>query len=187
MPYPSQIDLPTIIEAASAIIEREGEEALSLGGLAKQLGVKAPSLYRYVDGKDALYRAVNTRTVERLITALEAVANTAPDAPIERLVAICEGYREFALAHPALYMLALTNTVDAQRPDEAYMESLALPLQEAMAALSGEAPSLAALRGAMALVHGFVTLELAGQYRRGGDLQAAFRASVRAYLRGWQG
>jgi hypothetical protein len=43
-----------------------------------------------------------------------------------------------------------------------------------------------ALRGALALVHGYVMLELKNQFQHGGDLRLAFEASVRAYLRGWE-
>jgi hypothetical protein len=55
-----------------------------------------------------------------------------------------------------------------------------------MTAVSGPKNSLAALRGAMALVHGFVLLELHGQLRRGGDLALDFDTAVHAYLRGWE-
>jgi hypothetical protein len=54
-----------------------------------------------------------------------------------------------------------------------------------MAEITGEAESLPALRGLLALMHGFVMLELAQQFRRGGDLDAAYDKAVRAYLNGW--
>ncbi len=41
------------------------------------------------------------------------------------------------------------------------------------------------LRGAWALIHGFIMFELSGQFRRGGDLESAFIESVQAYLDGW--
>jgi Tetracyclin repressor-like, C-terminal domain len=94
-------------------------------------------------------------------------------------------YRAFALANPATYRLAFGSTDDELRPDEALLEQLALPLQTAMAGISGEVESLAALRGMWALIHGFVSLELAGQFRRGGDLEAAFQRAVAAYINGW--
>ena len=76
--------------------------------------------------------------------------------------------------------------VRATRPDEAYMVQLITPVQELMAALVGEAESLTALRGAYALVHGYVMLELNEQLRRGGDLEAVYQEVIRAYLRGWE-
>lgn len=186
MPYPSQVDCETIVETAGTLIEAHGVEALSLGKLAKQLNIKAPSLYRYVESKAALMKAVNTRTVERLIQAIEQATTPPAGDARTQLFAIFASYRNFAHQHPELYMLAMTNTQDEYRPDEDEMVRLVLPLQVVMAAVSGEADSLTALRGAMALVHGFVSLELAEQFRRGGDLDAAFDACVRAYTAGWK-
>ena len=91
----------------------------------------------------------------------------------------------FALAHPHTYVLAFTSTNDALRPDEYAMEQLALPLQQLITAVSGPEKSLAALRGAMALVHGIVMLELHGQLQRGGDLGTDFGTAVQGYLNGW--
>ncbi|MEM8862291.1 MAG: TetR-like C-terminal domain-containing protein [Chloroflexota bacterium] len=51
--------------------------------------------------------------------------------------------------------------------------------------VTGEENSLVALRGLLAITHGFVSLEINGQYRRGGDLSQAFEVVVRAYLSGW--
>ena len=58
-------------------------------------------------------------------------------------------------------------------------------VQEIMARISGAENSLAALRGSLALTHGFITLELNGQFRRGGDLSETFDQIIRAYLAGW--
>jgi len=60
------------------------------------------------------------------------------------------------------------------------------PLQQLIAAISGEAAALMALCGALALVHGFVMLELHQQLRRGGDLDAAYDAAINVYLAGWR-
>ena len=59
-------------------------------------------------------------------------------------------------------------------------------MQEIMAQITGQEQSLPALRGALALVHGFVMLELKDQLQRGRDLTMAIDASVNAYLRGWK-
>jgi hypothetical protein len=61
-----------------------------------------------------------------------------------------------------------------------------LPIQELMTAIVGSKESLSALRGTLSIIHGFVMLELKGQFKRGGDLTEAFEASIEAYLSGWQ-
>jgi hypothetical protein len=65
------------------------------------------------------------------------------------------------------------------------LEEMAIPIQRVMAEISGEEGSLTALRGLWALIHGFLLLEISGQFRRGGDLTEAFMQSVEAYLDGW--
>lgn len=185
MPYPSQVDRETIVAQAWQLIETEGVENLSLSKLAASLSVKAPSLYRHVNNKAGLLQAVNLFTSQQLIDSLNEASTQVSETPSEHLTALLHTYRNFAHAHPNNYILAFTNNDDALRPNENVLEQMALPLQMLMTAVSGQENSLAALRGAMALVHGFVMLELHGQLRRGGDLALDFDTAVRAYLRGW--
>ena len=185
MPYPSQVDREEIVRQARALIEREGEAAFSMSALATSLGVKAPSLYRYVDGRDNLLQAVNLETLRRLFAAFDEALTDAPEEPAARLVALAHAYRAFAHANPCSYELAFTSS-GVRRPDEEILLQMVLPLQEIMAGITGKPLSLAALRGLLALIHGFVMLELNEQLQRGGDLRSDFGQSVAAYLRGWQ-
>lgn len=182
MPYPAQTDYETIIETARDLIERKGAGSLSLAQLASTLGIKPPSLYRYVTSKTALLQAVISLTFQRLFEAYDTALAAAGDEPGTRLLAILRAHRAFAHANPETYMLAFTSPA----PDERALEQMALSIQDIMAAVTGPERSLPALRGALALVHGFVMLELNQQLRRGGDLNEAFEAAIVAYLAGWQ-
>ncbi len=189
MPYPSQVNSDSILSAACEIIEREGVEALALGKVAETLGVKAPSLYRYFKNKAALLEAVNQYTLEALFTEFDKslVDNQlTAGRPIDQLVAIAHTFRRFAHQHPRRYVLAMTAEVAVTRPDEDLLVQMILPIQAIMAELTGEKASLPALRGFLALIHGFVMLEVHGQLQRGGDLNAAYDDSLRAFLAGWQ-
>ena len=186
MPYPTQITRESVIQKAAELVEQEGVEQLSLGKLATALGVKAPSLYRYVNNKDALLQAVNLQTIQDLFTAYEQALANAGGGAEEQLTAVFQAHRTFAHSHPQCYMLALANPNDAQRPNEDILTQMVLPIQAIVADIAGEANALAALRGALALVHGFVMLELNNQLRRGGDLTADFTQSLTAYIRGWR-
>lgn len=185
MPHPSKISRDLIVQTARAMIEAEGMERLSINVLADALGVKTPSLYRYFEaGKTGLLRAVNADTFAGLFRALEP-ALTASGTPEDRVLAVALAYRRYAHDNPITYGLAYTNTIPELRPDEADQERAVLPYQALMAVIAGEADSLPALRGLLALIHGFVMLELAQQFRRGGDLDSAYVQSVRAYIHGW--
>ncbi|MCA9928831.1 MAG: TetR/AcrR family transcriptional regulator [Anaerolineales bacterium] len=186
MPYPAQVNREHIIRQAREMIEAEGTAKLSLAGLAAAFGIKAPSLYRHVGNKASLLRAVNLLTTEQLFAAMNGAAETAVSDPHARLLAIFHAFRRFAHDNPNSYQLMMVNREDALRPDEDLLVQMVLPIQTYMAEICGEANSLAALRGALALVHGFAMLELNQQLRRGGDLDAAFTQSVTAYLKGWQ-
>ncbi len=185
MPYPSQINRETIVETAVDLIEQHGVAWLSLAKLAKALGVKAPSLYRYVRNKNELLRAVNLRTSNALTVNLRDSALETSADPIEQLLHIATAYLAFAREHPALYRLVFNSPGDDLRPDEATLAAQAMQLQDLVVAITGEANSLAALRGLWAMLHGFVLLDLTDQMRRGGDLDAQFRQIIGAYLAGW--
>ncbi|MFE6838486.1 TetR/AcrR family transcriptional regulator [Streptomyces sp. NPDC057705] len=49
------LTLPRIVEAAVALAAAEGVDAVSMGRVAKELGVSTMSLYRYVAAKEELY------------------------------------------------------------------------------------------------------------------------------------
>lgn len=185
MPYPAQINRETIIETARQMIEADGVEKLSLRLLANALGVKAPSLYRYVANKTALLRAVNEVTSRKHVEALQIAA--ASNLPVvERMMALAHAFRQFAYENPACYALAYANPIPEIRPDVDEREQLALPLQAILAELAGEENSFAAIRGAYAFLHGWVMLEITQQFEREGDLDAHFETAFRAFLSGWE-
>lgn len=49
------LTLPKIVDAAVALAASEGTDAVSMGRVAKELGVSTMSLYRYVAAKEELY------------------------------------------------------------------------------------------------------------------------------------
>ena len=189
MPYPNQVSKESIVQRASELIEEAGVDALSLSKLAATLGVKAPSLYRHIGNKNQLLQEVNLLTLQNLFAAMQQAIeqpNDDPnDDPQEQMKALCIAYRRFAHQHAQLYFLAYTHKAEGLRPDEDLLVKMIMPIQILMAQICGDANALTALRGALALMHGFVMLELNEQLQRGGDLEAAYIQSFEAYLRGW--
>jgi AcrR family transcriptional regulator len=184
-PYPAQVDRDKIASKARELIEAEGIEQLSLAKLAAELGIKAPSLYRHVASKAELLKVVNVLTNQELVAALAQADDPQAD-PRQRLRAIARAYREFAHRFPVTYGLAYSTTAPESRPDANLLEALALPIQDIWAAVFSPELSLTALRGAFALLHGYVSLELNGQFQRGGDLSNTFDQIIDAYITGWE-
>ena len=61
---PNRIDRETIADAAIALIAEAGVDALTFQALAARLGVRHPALYRHVNGRPDLLRAVADRFME---------------------------------------------------------------------------------------------------------------------------
>lgn len=186
MPFPAKVSTAALLAGAQRALEAEGVEALSLNKLAAEFGIKPPSMYKHFESKAALLRAVNATTNRELAAAMQQAADTPPGDTSAKLAQLAHAYREYAKTHPVAYGLLYSSAHPELFPDADEAESLALPLQAIIAHVSGEDHSLAALRGLWALVHGFVTLELAGQFRRGGSLDSVFASTIRAYLKGWE-
>lgn len=159
-----------ILQAAREIIAEEGAGALSIRGIARRIGYSAPALYEYFDGKEEIARALFVFGFERLAEAMEQVERTHPD-PRERIRAMGEAYRRFALAHPQEYSLMFGRPIPEFAPKDDDRENVTerafAPLQRAFA--DGISSSVlrpmdarTAATVAWALVHGMVSLELAG-------------------------
>lgn len=183
MAYPQQVTREDIINQAWQLVDKNGLATLSLSKLAASLNIKAPSLYRYFRGKEALLQAVNLLTLQQLFTDLHQVIKE-DDSPTDQMTAVLKAYRQFALKHPHTYRSIYQFNPPA-RPDEDTLVQFVLPIQEIMEKIAGPEKSLTGLRGALALAHGFVLLEIEQQLQRGGNLAMDFDDAVRAYLRGW--
>jgi AcrR family transcriptional regulator len=88
-----------LVREASAIIEKDGFDALSLRELARRLGVTQAAPYHHFANKEALVGAVAAQGFETLYNVqLRAAAAARPD-PRAKLEAIGLAYVTFALEH----------------------------------------------------------------------------------------
>jgi len=184
-PYPVQTNHKTIIKTARKLIERDGIEHLSLAKLAEKVGIKAPSLYNHISSKESLLHAVIEDTYQQLFEAYDEVLQTDGITAEEKLLTLADVHFQFAHEHPNSYVLAYTAADPQKLSNTDMLLNHALKIQNIVKEITGEENSLTAVRGLLAMVHGFVMLVLNGQLRRGGDLKQALRDSVRAYLHGW--
>lgn len=152
-----------VVDAALALVDREGYGALTLGGVAADLGVRAPSLYNHVDGLEELRRRLTVRAIEALGTALRGAAVGRSGEEAVRAIAVA--YRQFALAHPGLYAATVPSS---EVDDDRIREAGTAVVETVLTALQGYGldhdDAVHATRTVRAAVHGFVALELAGGF-----------------------
>jgi len=111
------LDRERIVEAALAIIDAEGLEALSMRRLGVALGVNPMAAYYHVPNKAALYDLV----LDALMTGVDISAVTSEGPLDERLKQAARAYRAAILAHPrAIPVMASRSlrTAAALRPVE---------------------------------------------------------------------
>jgi AcrR family transcriptional regulator len=172
VPTPSRTTVEGIIAAGRTILDAEGLDGLTMQRVATAVGVRAPSLYKRVRDRAALVRLIANAVALELARDLEAVA-THGDSRLD-LRAIAVAFRAWALAHPEAYHLLFDRRPDGERVDPGINARSSEVLLRTAAALAGEDHALEAARTVVAWANGFLSMELAGAFRLGGDVDAAF-------------
>lgn len=113
VPEPRQpLTRERIVRAAMAIVDEQGPEALSMRRLGAVLGVEAMSLYKHVEGKEAILDGIRALLIQDFAARL-------PDGPVgdwrEDLAAFARAYRAVGRDHPRAFPLL------AQGPGRAYV------------------------------------------------------------------
>ena len=156
-----------IITAASQMIGETGDDAaLTLRGVARRVGIAAPSIYRHFPDVDELKMAVVRRTFAGFARARDAASGDGDD-PAAALLARCRAYLAFALANPGPYRYLFSQhapTGDpAQSPvDLPAFQALAESIsrcQQAGQARAGDDPHWLAAQ-VWAALHGLVLLRM---------------------------
>lgn len=172
-----------VVDAAAAIADGDGYDAVSLAAVASALGVRSPSLYHHVDGLEGLRRALRLRALERLGDALRRAA--VGRAGSAALSAVAHAQRRFAAEHPGLYATLLRST---EGEDEELRRSGRELVEVIVAVVRGYGhegdDAVHAVRALRAAVHGFVSLEAAGGFGLPLATDASFERLVALLDRG---
>jgi len=182
VPTPAKTTDARVVAATRGLIEQRGTAAVSMQDVAAAVGVRAPSLYKRFPTRAALLAAVEAEVMAKLRGTLTEATDRAGRDGRDRLLALAVAYRGFAHAHPHAY--ALLFAPDAPRGQDANAaraDAAELLLAELRGVLA-EADVLPAARVVTAFLHGFVTMELAGAFRLGGDPETAFASGLDAVL-----
>ena len=185
-----------VVAQAAAVADEIGLEQLTLAAVAQRFGVTVPSLYKHINGLEALKRDLALLGVRELTVAMStaAVGRAGRDA----LHAIAKAVRDYAHSRPGVYAAS----VRGPRPEDAALVAAnegALAIF--LAALSGygitgdsgqfgellnrKVPrgqqdegslrdAVDAIRMLRAAIHGFVTLEATGGFGLPRSLDATY-------------
>lgn len=169
MPTPDRTTLDAIVEAARDLLESDGLPGVTMQAVAARVGVRAPSLYKRVRDRQELIRLVAESTL------VELEIHVAPAATARDLL---ERLRSYAKQRPAAFRLLMTPGPGIPTVSAEANVAASEPLLRMATELAGEADGLDAARTLTAWATGFISMELNGSFRLGGDVDRAWEFGV---------
>ncbi|MGC4750006.1 TetR/AcrR family transcriptional regulator [Micromonospora sp. DT201] len=176
MPTPDRTSLDAIVRAGQDILESAGLSGLTMQAVADRVGVRAPSLYKRVRSRDDLVRLITEATVRDLGERLAAIG--AGTDSRRDLAELARAFRAFAHARPRGYQLIFAPRPDRTGPSTEALTHAVEPVLQVAANLAGEAQALNAARTLTAWANGFISMELAGAFKLGGDIDQAYEFGI---------
>ncbi len=163
-----------VVAAAAELIDEIGYHELTMGLLAQRLGVRAPSLYKHVDGLADLQHRVAALAMTELGDAVRDAMQGR--AGRDALTALLTATRAYVTAHPGRY----TATVGAEftGPADPLLAASARVIDSIAAVLRGygvgEAEMVHAIRTIRCTLHGFAALQASNGFQWSGDPDETF-------------
>jgi AcrR family transcriptional regulator len=173
-----------VVAAAAELIDEIGYHELTMGLLAQRLGVRAPSLYKHVDGLADLQHRVATLAMTQLGDAVRDAMQGRAER--DALTALLTATRAYVTAHPGRY----TATIGAEftGPDDPLLAASARVIDSIAAVLRGygvgEAEMVHAIRTIRCTLHGFAALQASNGFQWSGDPDETFDWMIRFIDRG---
>ncbi len=164
MPTPPRTSLEQIVAAGAELLEAHGLSGLTMQAVATRVGVRAPSLYKHVADRDALVGLVADAAAAELGTRLTAC---------DGLAEMARSLRTWAASRPESFRLVFSGV-----GSPTVLATASEPVLRASASLAGEHHGLKAARLLTAWATGFISMELAGAFQLGGDVDAAFEYGI---------
>ncbi|GGU36421.1 TetR-like C-terminal domain-containing protein [Nocardioides albus] len=163
-----------VIAAAADLADELGFDAVTISVLARHLGVRSPTLYSHISGATDLRTAVTAYVLDELADATSTAIAAGEGRDL--LVAYADAIRDFARRSPGRYDATTRQRVPpASDPAAEIPDSVAAAItagrRNADLALAvvrsygiAQTDETYAVRLMSSLIHGYITLELAGTF-----------------------
>ncbi|HEV2780305.1 MAG TPA: WHG domain-containing protein [Actinophytocola sp.] len=114
-----------IREQARALLIDRGPDAVTLRAIARKVGITAPALYRYYTSREDLIEHIRTDICIDLAAVLDAdLAEIAEGDVVGQVLAICRGFRLWAIAHPQEFSLVFASPLEPSLLENGGMQIL---------------------------------------------------------------
>lgn len=171
MPTPTRTSLDAIVDAARELLEQDGLAALTMQAVALRVGVRAPSLYKRVQSRDDLIQLVAEASLTELADRLKDAS---------KLSELANRFRAFGHERPAAFQLIMSPGGAAPVARAEFGAAASEAVLALASELAGPDRALEAARTVTAWAAGFISMELNGSFRLGGDVERAWEFGVAA-------
>jgi AcrR family transcriptional regulator len=103
-----------LFAAAERMVQESGPEALSVRGVAGEVGTTTRAVYSLFGSKEGLLAALGARAFDLLHEGLDALPTS--DDPVADLVEAALMFRRFATEHPSLFAIGVQHHAPADVP-----------------------------------------------------------------------
>jgi AcrR family transcriptional regulator len=115
-----QETIEQVLDVAVEVMADQGVAGLTLGEVARRMGIRPPSLYVYFDGKNALYDALFERGWRELLTVMRDARSTRDGTDLATDLLLLESaFVRWAVEHPAYAPLMFWRPVPGFTPSPA--------------------------------------------------------------------
>lgn len=169
-----------VVDAALAVVDEHGADALTLAAVAQRTGVATPSLYKHVAGLGELRTLLGARVLDDMTEHFTraALGRGGDDA----VIALMHAYRDYVKAHPARYAAAPLDPLHDPALAPAGGKLLAVVLGALRAYDLDPSAAIHATRCLRAVAHGFSSLEAGGGFGLPEDLDHTYDQLITAVL-----
>ncbi len=155
-----------VVAAALHVVNTEGASALGINRVARELGIKPPSIYNHIKNGDELRTQVAIAGWDRLYAQIRPEWDAAETSP-QKVKALFEQYRTFALSKPALYEVMSQVALPSDDPEFREVARRILSLFGGLFEDRTGTPTnvrVHTLRTIRSVIHGFILLESNDQF-----------------------
>ena len=180
-----------ILEAAKAVLEKEGLDGLTIRKVAMQSGVSPMAIYRHFADKDALINALTGAGLEAWEARVRVIA---VDDPVGWLEALTEAFLAFSLEEPNLFDAAFfLPASQARRYPDDFVAGRSPVIAMAMVRidqgrLDGRLDHTSAfdiVLSLSALAQGMVSMQRARRFTSDEQFKTLFRTAIRHCLQSY--
>jgi AcrR family transcriptional regulator len=151
-----------VIAAAIACLDQEGESALGVNRVARELNIKPPAIYKHLEGNTGLQRAVALTIWRQYLTECQQQTDGITNSQ-ELFRVSASATRNFARSHPARYRVMMHYQMRPTDPEEAEVMQDALKFFQTSLHLQGlnHDALIDVMRMVNAAIYGFIMREKA--------------------------